>query len=168
MHTFQDKNGKKWNFELTFGTARRVKAECGIDLVNVMSAEDGGKSSPLVRLAEDPFLLIDVLFSICKSQAKEAGMDDFAFADCFDGAAIDLASDALMEEIINFSQPAKRKMLTRIYSTAKTFAGEMNAKLDKLMDNPEFDAEIESALKKSFSDMPESSESIQSATPSGN
>ena len=82
MHSFQDKNGKKWNIELNVGTAKRVKSECEIDLVNVITMSRDGKAqaSALERLAEDPILLVDVLFSLCKEQAKESGIDDFAFA----------------------------------------------------------------------------------------
>lgn len=158
MHSFQDKNGKKWNIELNVGTAKRVKSECGIDLVNVITMSRDGKAqaSALERLAEDPILLVDVLFSLCKEQAKEFEIDDFAFAELFNADAVEQASNALMEEIINFSQPAKRKALTRIYRTAKDFAARMDKQLEQILESPELDAEIESALTKSFGNTPES------------
>lgn len=158
MHSFQDKNGKKWNIELNVGTAKRVKSECEIDLVNVITMSHDGKAqaSALERLAEDPILLVDVLFSLCKEQAKESGVDDFAFAELFNADAVEQSSNALMEEIINFSQPAKRKALTRIYRTAKDFAARMDKQLEQILESPELDAEIESVLKKSFGNTPES------------
>ena len=170
MHSFQDKNGKKWNIELNVGTAKRVKSECEIDLVNVITMSRDGKAqaSPLERLAEDPILLVDVLFSLCKEQAKESGIDDFAFAELFNADAVEQSSNALMEEIINFSQPAKRKALTRIYRTAKDFAARMDKQLEQVLESPELDAEIESALTKSFGNTPESSESTPDRSPSAN
>ena len=66
------------------------------------------------------------------------------------------SSNALMEEIINFSQPVKRKALTRIYRTAKDFTERMDKQLEQILESPELDAEIESALTKSFGNTPES------------
>ena len=160
MHTFQDKNGKKWSIELNVGTAKRVRSECGIDLVNVITLTREGKleATALERLADDPVLLVDCLFVLCREQAGEAGLDDFGFAALFDATAVESASDALMEEIINFSRPAKRKALEKIYQTARRFAEKMDRKLDETLDNPTFAAEIESELNRSFTDTPESSE----------
>lgn len=160
MHTFRDKNGKQWNIELNVGTAKRAKSECGIDLVNVITFSSDGKieAAALERLADDPVILVDCLFSLCREQAREAGLDDLGFAELFDAAAVENASDALMEEIINFSRPAKRKTLEKIYQTARRFAEKMDRKLDETLDSPEFEAEIESELSRSFTDTPESSE----------
>ena len=160
MHTFQDKNGKKWNIELNVGTAKRARSECGVDLVNVITLTRDGKmeATVLEQIAEDPVLLVDCVYSLCRKQADESGLDAFGFAELFDAAAIESASDALTEEIINFSRPAKRKALEKIYRTAKRFAEKMERKLDETLDNPAFDAEIESALNRSFTDTPESSE----------
>ena len=83
-------------------------------------------------------------------------IDDFAFAELFNADAVEQSSNALMEEIINFSQPAKRKALTRIYRTAKDFAARMDKQLEQILESPELDAEIESALTKSFGNTPES------------
>lgn len=161
MRSFKDKNQKVWNIELNVGTARRVKGECDIDLVNFISLAPNGKSqtSTLERLATDPFLLVNVLFSLCREQVKECNVDDFGFASLFDAKTIERASEALMEEIINFSQSAKKKALTRIYQTTRNFAERMDRKLDEVLNSPEFDAEIENQLGKLFSSTPESSES---------
>ena len=146
MQSFQDKNGRKWNIELNVGTAKRVKAECGVDLVNAITLTRDGKAqvSELESLAEAPVLLVDVLFSLCRVQAQECGVDDFAFAELFNADAVEESCNALMEEIINFSQPAKRKALTRIYKTAQNVAVKMEKQLEAALDDPELDAEIES------------------------
>jgi len=170
MRSFEDKNKKKWNIELTVGTAHRVLGECDVDLINIVTLAPDGKpqTSTLERIASDPILLVNVLFSLCKEQAKEAGVDDFGFASLFDAGAIESASEALMEEIINFSQPAKRKALTRIYRTTRDFAEKMEKQLDEVLNSPELDAEIENQLTKLYTSTPESSASTQPRSPSVN
>lgn len=157
MKKFTDKNKKDWYVDLTVGSAKRVKADCGIDLLNIIDFETKAKKSPLEELAENPMLVVDVLFSMCRKQAEERNIDDTAFAELFDGDVIQEAVDALLEEIINFSHPARRKVLLKIHEKNKQLAGEVERKIDEIISTPEFDNDLE-VFMKSSSDSPESSE----------
>ena len=132
MHTFQDKNGKKWSIELNVGTAKRVKSECGIDLVNVITLTREGKleATALERLADDPVLLVDCLFVLCREQAGEAGLDDFGFAALFDAAAVDTAAIRAAEGVETLSlvleqgamaEVGDRRTIVRLRGVERTY-----------------------------------------------
>ena len=163
MTTFQDKNKTTWTLELTVGSARRVKADTTVDLVNIISLEGDGKTSmaALGKLIEDPFALVDVIFSLCRPQAEKSGITDAAFAELLDAAA-----NALVEEIINFTPAAKRKALTKIHQIAQRIAARNEAALDKILENGQLEEQVEKQLNASFTNMPGSSASILTPSPS--
>ena len=162
MKTFKDKNKNDWTIELTIGSARRVKADTEIDLINAISLEkDGASISEIEKLINNPFKLVDVLFSLCRNQAEKNSISDVDFADLFDADAIEAAANALVEEIILFSPAAKRKALMKLYQTAQRIAAKNEAELEKILESDELEPQIEEALKKSYIDSPESSESIR-------
>ena len=151
MQTFTDKNNDKWNIEINVGTARKVLSECNVDLINVLDFdEQKQEKSVLEKLADDPILLVDVLYCLCSTQAKERNLDDFAFATLFSADTIVQATECLMEEIINFSPPVRQKVLRKIHQTGKNLMGEMEKKVEELLESPEFNKSIEEEFRNSF------------------
>ena len=144
MQTFTDKNGECWSVELNVGTARKVLADTGVDLINVLDFDEKKQEkNVLEKLADDPQLLVDVLFSLCSVQVKERNLDDFAFATLFSGETVLQATECLMEEIINFSPPVRQKVLRKIHQTGKDLMGKMEEEVDKALASPEFTKIIE-------------------------
>ena len=157
MKKFTDKKENEWILELTVGSAKRVKADCGIDLIDIIDVKTGLQKSPLEELADNPMLLVDVLFSMCRKQAEERNIDDESFAELFDGEVIQDAISALVEEIINFSPPVRRKVLQKIYDKNRQLMGETEKEIESIISNPEFDSDLEAYMKSSIVS-PESSE----------
>lgn len=159
MHIFTDKTGEKWNLDLNIGTAKRLSADCGVNLLDALKVkENSSAASEIERIAEDPELLVNVLYSLCQDQVKEKNLSDFDFGCRFDGAAIENASDALMEEIINFSPPMRKKALTKIYQMSRNLMGEMEGKVDKILESEDFQKEVKALFSESFINTQESSE----------
>ena len=147
MQCFKDKNGKQWTIDLNIGTARRVKAECNIDLVNVVTfTEEGANTSIFQQLADDPYTLVTVLYSLCKQQIAEEKLTDEAFASLFDAEAIENAVEALVKEVINFSQPAKKKMLTLIFNKTRELKEKAEKRLDDMIQSKEFNEALDAQL----------------------
>lgn len=169
MKTFTDKKNRKWELELNVGSARRVKDETGVNMLNLLSLESNGRAStePLEKLIDDPFALVNVLCVLCRKQAEKENISDEEFAEIFDADVIEAATNALIEEIINFSPAAKRKALTKFYQTAQRIAAEKEAELDKLLNDGSLEAKIEEEMKKSFTGSRASSESTPIPSPSG-
>lgn len=80
------------------------------------------------------------------------------FAERFTGDTIEAATDALLDEIVNFSRPAKRKVLLRLRQISKEYSDRAGKQLDQVLTDPKFQDEIENHLQKSLTSLPESSE----------
>jgi hypothetical protein len=159
MQTFTDKNGDLWHIELNVGSAKRVKAECGIDLIDTLQIADEKISSTIFeKLSGDIELFVNVLFSLCRKQAMDQNIDAEKFAELFTGDIIESASNALVEEIINFSPPIRRKALNHFYQMSKTLMGEMEGEMESLLKEMDLQSEIKKQLGKLSTDMLESAE----------
>ena len=169
MKTFIDKKNRKWELELNVGSARRVKDETGVNMLNLLSLESNGRAStePLEKLIDDPFALVNVLYALCRKQAEKENISDEDFAEIFDADVIEAATNALIEEIINFSPAAKRKALTKFYQTAQRIAAAKEAELEKTLNDGTLDAKIEEEMKKLYTGSQASSVSIPIHSPSG-
>ncbi|MFO7958999.1 MAG: hypothetical protein R6X33_18085, partial [Candidatus Brocadiia bacterium] len=74
MHTFTDNEDRTWTLKLTLGSAERVKALVGVDLLEPClpgEAREGDADDPplLTRLGTEVALLCDVIFALVKPQA---------------------------------------------------------------------------------------------------
>jgi hypothetical protein len=97
MATFADKRGDTHVIDLDLGMIEDVKKQTGIDLAEAM-----GK--PETKLTEflfgDPGQLVDMLYVVCEAERRGFAPDDWARR--FNGAAIEAATRALMEGLIDF------------------------------------------------------------------
>lgn len=147
MNSFKDKNGKLWTIEVNLGTARKVMSGCGVDLLHLIDI-DAEKTdlTGLDKIASDPFLLFQVIFILCEQQVRDAGIGEEEFAELFDSDSIQAATDSLVQEVINFSQPAKRKMLTVVYKRMVAFREEQSRHLEEILESEEFEREVSERL----------------------
>lgn len=75
--------------------------------------------------------------------------------------AIEFATSALLDEIIDFFPEAKRKVFRRILDATRRFETKTKEALSTLLADPKLDARIDAALEKlttSSSNLPESAE----------
>ncbi len=113
MHAFKDNLGAAWSVTLDVTQLRAVRAELGLDLLNL--AADGA----IAQLSSDPIALADCLFVLCRDQAKERRIDDSQFGRRLRGDAIDEATAALLEELCDFFPPSKRAVLSRALTKSR-------------------------------------------------
>lgn len=109
--TFKDNQGRTWTLAVNATSIKRVKADLGIYLPDVLKGE-------LVKqLIADPILLVDTVYSLCRPDAQAAGITAEQFGEAMAGDAIEHATQALLDECVNFSQnPRDRAALGRIVS----------------------------------------------------
>lgn len=164
MKSFTDNTGRAWMLAVTVGTIKRVRALCGVDLANIITLEAGKqpKVDLLERLASDPVLLVDVLYAVCKPEADTRNISDEEFGRAMAGDAIELATAALLDEVIDFFPEAKRQVFRKILNATRRFEIKSKQALTELLTDPELDGKIDAALEQlmnSSSASPESSES---------
>ena len=148
MKTFTDNKGRTWTLEVTVATVKRVRGLCKVDLNSIVELDKNNKPSAelLERLSSDPVLLVDVLYAVCKPQADKLGVTDEDFGEAMAGDAIEYATSALLEEIIDFFPEAKRLVMRKILSASRKFSDAARKKLEAEL-NGEFESRVVSTLE---------------------
>ena len=102
MKPFTDASGRTWELTVVVSAVKRVRDLLGVDLMDVASGD------LLERLADDPVLLVDVLYVLCKPQADAKSITDEDFGRAMVGGVLDEAASALMKELLDFFPSAQR------------------------------------------------------------
>lgn len=145
MATFRDSNGKEWVVCLDAPTIRAVRQECKLDLADLEGKAYG-------RMVDDPVLLVDVLWIICRRQAQEAGVTDEQFGRALIGDAIERATAAMLESIADFFPRDQRELLL---ATAAANAKIRHTGISRAMakiNDPDLESQIVAALEQRMSD----------------
>ncbi|MEW6249198.1 MAG: hypothetical protein AB1716_01000 [Planctomycetota bacterium] len=112
MKTFTDNAGRTWTVAINVDAIKRVRGLLGVDLLEIVE----GKL--IERLCRDPVLLCDVVYAVCKPAADTQGISDEEFGRAMAGDAIEHATKALLESLVNFSpSPRDRANLQRVLTT---------------------------------------------------
>jgi len=102
VKTFTDSQGRTWNVVVNVSAVKRVRDALGVNLIDVAGGDLLG------RLADDPCLLVDVLYVLCRPEADAKGVSDEDFGRAMVGDVLDAASAALMKELLDFFPRAQR------------------------------------------------------------
>ena len=153
MRTFKDNAGRTWGVTLNVLQMKRIRAHLGIDLVNVITLDAGGKVKvDLVdRIANDPCLLVDILWVCVEDEAKAAGVTDEEFGRSLAGESIEEATRAFLDELVDFFPGAKRLFLKKAVELSRKFGGEMTEALGKALEDPELERRVEESMRSSAS-----------------
>lgn len=108
MYSFTDRLGRTWTLDADFSLYERVRHVTGVDLTDI--ATPARKS--LEQLG-DPYTLGAVLWLFVESQAEKAGVSPEDFRKGFNGEVLELAGNALMDEMIFFCRPSMREILSK-------------------------------------------------------
>lgn len=140
MSTFTDAKDRQWTIAVTVGDIKRVRNEAKIDL---------GDPTPetMERLATDPVLLVDVLWSLCSVQAKERGVSDEEFGRALVGDPIDAATEALIEAVVDFFPGQRRSLLRRANAKAATVRQKAYDLALAKLDDPTLEQQVEKAMQ---------------------
>ena len=167
MQIFKDRDGREWQVVLNVFQMKRVRAALGIDLVNVIELEKDGavKVDMIDRIANDPCLLVDILWVLVQEQAKPLNVTDEQFGTALAGDAIEAATKAFLDELVDFFPGARRLFLKKAVELARKFGGEANEVLEKALEDPELESRVRESMNSSTSS-PESSASTPDLSPS--
>lgn len=135
MRAFKDNSGREWSIEITVAAIKRVRGLAGIDLMEVLEGSNG----LIEKLVRDPVLLCDVIYAACKPQADERQVSDEAFGASMAGDAIEHATAALLEELVDFCpSPRDRANLGRVLKATREVMDKardvVERRIDELID----------------------------------
>lgn len=170
MRTFKDNQGREWTVEITVAAIKRVRGLAGVDLMEVLEGSNG----LIEKLVRDPVLLCDVIYAACKPQADERQVSDEAFGASMAGDAIEHATAALLEELVDFCpSPRDRANLGRVLKATRDVMDKardvVERRIDELIDGGTLERAVleavpptvEAAAGGSSGSAPASSASIQ-------
>ena len=168
MKTFTDNTGRTWTLLVNVATIKRVRALCGVDLNSIIEVEDGKPTTKLLeRLSTDPVLLVDVLYAVCRPECGQKGVSDEDFGAAMAGDAIEQATSALLDEVIDFFPEAKRLAFRKILSASRRFEEMARKRLAAAMADSGFEDRVVSELERLTGLSPNAPESSESTlTPS--
>lgn len=133
MPKFNDSKGRTWAVKLDAPTIRAVRTTFdGLDLAS-------RDCTTYDKLANDPVLLVDVLYTICEKQATAAGVSDVDFGEALVGDAIDHACSALLEGLLDFLPQRTRALLTAIAKKNEKIRDHAIARAMEAINNPDLE-----------------------------
>jgi len=152
MAQFRDNNGRTWEVTVTTATLKRVKSLLhGVDLGKMAS-----NGTIYSALADDPILLCDLLYAVCKPEADAAGVSDEDFGRGMAGDAIDDATTALMEGLIDFFPKGRRNLYRKALTKQHVLTEKAIAMIERRIESDELDNELKRELSSSATSSAES------------
>ncbi|RMF73574.1 MAG: hypothetical protein D6744_15460 [Planctomycetota bacterium] len=120
-----------------------MKNLVGVNLLEVFDGE------LLARLADDPVLLVNTLYAVCRPQAEERGISDETFGELLVGDAIEAAAAALVRGIADFFPKDRRTVLMRLWAATQKTRSEAIRMATAKLDSPLIDEAIKKAVQQS-------------------
>ena len=151
MKSFTDNLGRTWMLVVNVAAIKRVRALCGVDLNAIVEIDkDNNPTAELLeRLSTDPVLLVDVLYAVCKTECDQKGVSDEDFGAAMAGDAIEQATAALLDEVVDFFPTAKRAALQKILAATRRIEALAKKKLENILGSAEFEEKLVSELERS-------------------
>jgi len=157
MKMFKDRLGREWTVELTVASMRRVKDLAQVDLLKIGSGK-------VDSLTNDPYKIVEVIGVLVNPQIKERGLSMDVFLEGLSGESLDAASQALLDEVIDFFPSRRGVILRKIMATAREIDEQTTKEALETVEAPGFKAKMAKAMSMGGSlstSSPESPESIQ-------
>jgi len=141
MKTFIDNASNAWIITINVDAIKRVRSLLNINLLEVVD----GKL--LEKLANDPVLLCDIIYAVCKPEADSRHISDEEFGKAMAGDAIAHATTALFEELADFFPSGRRELIRKALIKLKAWEIKLLSAAEAKLESPELEAQLENALK---------------------
>jgi len=139
--TWTDSKGQVWSMAINVHAIQRARNLVGVNLIDVFD----GKL--FVQLSDDPVLLVNTIYAVCKPQADERNVTDEQFGELLVGDAIDEATDTLVQGVLDFFPTGRREVLKRLWEkTSKARSAATTLATNKL-DSSRIDEALEAVMK---------------------
>ncbi|OQA77866.1 MAG: hypothetical protein BWY31_04429 [Lentisphaerae bacterium ADurb.Bin242] len=158
MKSFKDARGDTWEIEVNVASLRRIRGITDFDVLKIVETGKEGIAA-ITALSEDPVKLAEVLYAACKTQCDAKSISEDEFLSRLSGDPVADATDALLDEIVDFFPNAKRMTLRKILEVSRKRSASMKSELESVLKNPDFEKNLETELERmnsSSSNAPES------------
>jgi hypothetical protein len=132
MASFKDRKGNEWQVQLDAPTIEEIRDDHGISLVSL-------DSDPLLKLRNDPMVLVACVSVICRDQQKERNLTPVEFARLLPSPP-DAMLDAVRDAVIGFFPSGRalhvREVLAKFDQMGAKTDEIAQAKMAQVMDDP--------------------------------
>lgn len=141
-------SGKTVDLSISAGSIELVKNQLKVSLVDL------GSTGVIEKMMDDPLLLCNIIYLLCKRSCEEQKISAEDFAYGMEGEQIEAATKAFIEELINFLPPSKKTLLRQSLKMQETLNQKMvessMAKMESLMGKMEtmVDRELDKTMLK--------------------
>ncbi|HOF17723.1 MAG TPA: hypothetical protein PK082_02345 [Phycisphaerae bacterium] len=136
MKTFTDNAGRSWTVEVNVAAVKRVRGLLDVDLL------DAAGSKLIGRLIDDPVLLCDLVYCLCKPQADAQDVGDEDFGKAMAGDAIEAATTALLEELTDFFPSPKRRLIRTMLEKLRAIETLATELATRELESPELESRL--------------------------
>ena len=147
MKTFIDNAGRTWSISVNVSSVKRVKDMLQVNLLEIVNGE------LITRLYEDPELLCNVIYVLCRPQAEAQNITDEQFGESMGGDAIDNATAALLEDLVDFFPQARRTTLRKAQEKYQQMQQKAIEMVNAYLDDPQTMSVMESRVKSKLSNI---------------
>ena len=160
MAKFRDAENRAWEPEVNVVTISRVRSSLGINLLELLLP-----NNTLADKLNDPCLLVDIIYLLCKDQADAIGVDDISFGRSMLPDGIEDAWEGVLEGIVSFSPRGLRPAHQRVLDKAKKYQEAAAKQIVEMIAAPEFDARLDKEMSKRLASSPTESTGDVSSLP---
>jgi hypothetical protein len=142
MANFKDNQGQIWPVLITVKTIRDVQNMLGINLLSVTEG-------PLLeQLSQDPGLLCNVLYVVCKPTADERKITDEVFGTLLGGDSVESATKAFLEALVDFFPSQKRLVMRRALEKMDQLQTKIFSQALMDLESPDLEKKLEEVMQK--------------------
>ena len=148
----KDNKGREWNFQFSALTTRDLAAETQLDTKAI-----DGENSLLQQVGKDESLFFRVMWITIRPQAQAMGVTEDAWLSSLDNESLQIAMQEWCQAYINFSQPARKQVLSKVLANVLRKTEEANKAVEAAIASGEIDRVIEMAMGQPTATLPPSS-----------
>jgi hypothetical protein len=164
MKQINDSKGRAWNISVNVGTLGRVRDLAGVNLAEEIGE---GRTDIVDKLATDALLFGRVLFGLVASQAEERDVDEMSFAEGLTGGVLELATQAFLEELVDFFPERRRRVLRAALAKREKMEDRIVSTIERRIGDPKLDERIDGYLRKEEEKLDRSLDELFQGEPSG-
>lgn len=147
---FEDDKGREWSMKIDASTYLRLR-EDEIDLGKIFDPEQTFLEELL--LGDNMFAFLGIIGMITESQRETEGISKEDFYDSLGGAAIEHATLAFIQAIINFSPAPKRPAMQAVIDQMRKGIEKSAMKVTEMITDPEMSQKIEQMIEKQITEI---------------
>ena len=142
MRTFKDKAGRNWTIGVNLATAKRLRDELSVDLLQ----PEIGDPPLLTRLGTDEILLGEVLCCLLSDQFEAHGIGAEDVLAAFDGQTLLAAQEAFYEDLVDFFRGRGRTDRAKAVARQAEMIAATVARVEKKIEEIDIDEVIDGAM----------------------